>query len=258
MSTPEARRLLRQRNPMLAKYREHRDNIRARDIAFELTFEQWSMLWKESGKWEQRGSRSGQFYMCRRNDTGSFTLDNVIIYRMEKDKGAGARAIHRYRERHSQSMIYKYRAHRQNAKARGIVFRLTFEQWAAIWKASGKWKRRGSLRGTYCMARYGDQGAYEVGNVAIIRNEENRSERNSNYPMRGQDNPAYGKDYWATASSEERAQRSARISAMQRGISKSKRMRSRLAESTTGRKRVIRDGRVTWAYPGDLDFPGTF
>ena len=74
----------------------------------------------------------------------------------------------RYRQRNSSKPFYKYRIHRQNARARGIPFRLTFEQWWRIWQRSGKWKQRGKIdergkRGRgYCMARPGDQGAYEV------------------------------------------------------------------------------------------------
>jgi hypothetical protein len=85
-----------------------------------------------------------------------------------------------------------------NARFRDIPFLLTFEQWWAIWQQSGKWEQRGSRRGQYCMARYGDQGAYEIGNVSICLIEDNRAERNRNYPMQGKDNPAFGKDYWIT------------------------------------------------------------
>jgi hypothetical protein len=54
------------------------------------------------------------------------------------------------------------------AKRRGIPFRLTFDEWFAIWLDSGHLEERGSGRDQYVMARLGNQGAYEVGNVKII------------------------------------------------------------------------------------------
>lgn len=72
----------------------------------------------------------------------------------------------------------QYVAHRGNAKDRGIPFLLTFEEWLSIWEASGHFRQRGNRGGCYVMARYGDKGAYEVGNVKIITFEENSIERN--------------------------------------------------------------------------------
>lgn len=78
-----------------------------------------------------------------------------------------------------------YTAHKGGAKYRSIPFLLTYAEWSDIWKASGKWLQRGWRRGQYVMARYGDKGAYEVGNVRICLAEENRAERNRNYPQIG-------------------------------------------------------------------------
>lgn len=65
--------------------------------------------------------------------------------------------------------LYQAYYHQQkNAERRGIKFRLTFEQWRAVWQGSGKLPLRGRGQGKYCMARFGDKGAYEVGNVSII------------------------------------------------------------------------------------------
>jgi hypothetical protein len=68
----------------------------------------------------------------------------------------------------------KWRNHKARAKSRAIPFLLTFEEWWSIWKPH--WHERGCGRGKYCMARFGDCGPYAVGNVKIIRNEENRAE----------------------------------------------------------------------------------
>jgi hypothetical protein len=70
----------------------------------------------------------------------------------------------------------KFYAHRSLAKGRGIPFLMTFEQWLQIWESSDHLHERGRRRGQYVMARYGDRGAYEVGNVRTITVEENGAE----------------------------------------------------------------------------------
>jgi hypothetical protein len=72
----------------------------------------------------------------------------------------------------------KYSQHRFAANNRGIAFNLTFDEWKAIWRASGHFEERGRRKGQYVMARIGDQGAYEPGNVAIITSEQNHAEGN--------------------------------------------------------------------------------
>ena len=69
---------------------------------------------------------------------------------------------------------------RKNAKARGITWLLTLEQFTAIWKRSKRWHLRGRGRGKYHLARKGDRGAYKVGNVRIILHENNGREIVSN------------------------------------------------------------------------------
>ena len=70
----------------------------------------------------------------------------------------------------------KFSTQRSDAKRRGIGFRLTFDEWLGIWRASGRLAQRGNRRGRYVMARQGDRGAYAVGNVKIIRFEKNAQE----------------------------------------------------------------------------------
>ena len=72
--------------------------------------------------------------------------------------------------------IPPYDMARYNAKRRGIPFRLSREQWEKIWHESGHYEERGKTSGKYCMARFGDEGAYEVGNVRIITCNENIAE----------------------------------------------------------------------------------
>lgn len=61
--------------------------------------------------------------------------------------------------------LYKNQGY--GAKTRGIEWKLTYEQWLNIWTQSGHLAERGRKKGQYCMSRYGDTGAYEVGNVFI-------------------------------------------------------------------------------------------
>jgi hypothetical protein len=71
----------------------------------------------------------------------------------------------------------RYKDHKASAKQRGIPFLLTYPQWLSIWEASGHLDERGPRMDQYCMARYGDSGAYEVGNVRIITCEDNIAEQ---------------------------------------------------------------------------------
>jgi hypothetical protein len=159
-----------------------------------------------------------------------------------------------------------YNQHKGNAKLRGIPFLLTFDEWWSIWSGSGHWEQRGAHRGEYVMARHGDIGPYAVGNVRICLARENFDE--ADHRNFGERNGAYGRDFWAEATPEERAARSAAVSQKLRGRPKSPEWRAAMSEQQrgrpksaefrariTGRRRVFREGRGTWAYPGDPDYP---
>ena len=60
-----------------------------------------------------------------------------------------------------------YDQQRNNSKSRNKEFNLTYEEWLNIWAMSGKLEKRGRGSAKYCMCRFGDKGAYEVGNVFI-------------------------------------------------------------------------------------------
>ena len=66
-----------------------------------------------------------------------------------------------------------FNAHRSGAKKRGIEFLFTFDEWWAWWQIDGRWARRGSHQDQLVMARIGDGGAYEPGNVQCITNTQN-------------------------------------------------------------------------------------
>lgn len=62
---------------------------------------------------------------------------------------------------------------RTGAEKRNIPFRLTFSEWQAWWEQTGHQHERGSGRHQYVMARKGDQGAYELGNIECITAKQN-------------------------------------------------------------------------------------
>jgi hypothetical protein len=61
------------------KYWEHRENAKKRGIQFLITFEQWTEVWEQSGKWEERGRGSTKYCMGRHGDTGPYEVNNVFI-----------------------------------------------------------------------------------------------------------------------------------------------------------------------------------
>ena len=56
----------------------------------------------------------------------------------------------------------RYAGKRASSKQRGIPFHFTFDEWLAWWLATGRYDEYGHA---WVMARNGDQGAYEPGNV---------------------------------------------------------------------------------------------
>jgi hypothetical protein len=74
------------------------------------------------------------------------------------------------------SPAHRYIEQKRNAGARNIEWKLTFREWTQIWRDSGRYEERGRGKGSYCLARKADAGAYEIGNVYIATNEQNISE----------------------------------------------------------------------------------
>lgn len=78
--------------------------------------------------------------------------------------------------------LRQFQIHRANAKQRGVEFKLTFEEWEQWWRESGHYHERGKKRGEYVMARKGDVGAYELGNIECIPTGENIAAAHSGKP----------------------------------------------------------------------------
>lgn len=65
-----------------------------------------------------------------------------------------------------------YLGQRHTCNQRDIEFNLTFDQWVDFWGTD--FSRRGRKMQDLCMCRYGDKGAYEVGNIYKATNAENK------------------------------------------------------------------------------------
>ena len=74
-----------------------------------------------------------------------------------------------------------FQQQRQNARKRGITWRLNLGDWWRIWQESGHWLERGRGHGRYVMSRRGDVGTYTYNNVFIQRSEYNNSDRPQNH-----------------------------------------------------------------------------
>jgi len=72
----------------------------------------------------------------------------------------------------------KYTSQKGHAKHRGIEFNLTFEEWMDWW--GDDFDKRGRGKDDLVMARIGDTGPYELGNIKKITFSENRREAYTN------------------------------------------------------------------------------
>jgi len=70
--------LVRMEKPTRA-YASQKRNANMRGIPWDLTLWQWWTIWQQSGKWEERGRRGDAFVMCRKNDMGPYSPENVYI-----------------------------------------------------------------------------------------------------------------------------------------------------------------------------------
>lgn len=85
------------------------------------------------------------------------------------------------------SILWRFKEQRKNAKRRNIEWSLTLTEWWSLWE--GKFHNRGRKKGQFVMSRHGDKGAYSVDNVEIVTTTENVLEH---YEL------TYGGDYSET------------------------------------------------------------
>jgi hypothetical protein len=77
-----------------------------------------------------------------------------------------------------------FHTHKRGAKARGIRFHFTYDEWVAWWmKHLGPdwFSKRGRKRGQYVMARNRDKGPYSIWNVKCVLARDNHRATNHSY-----------------------------------------------------------------------------
>jgi len=79
-------------------------------------------------------------------------------------------------------LLQCFQQQRGAAKHRSIPWKLPYWEWLQIWQESGHLEERGCYKGEWVMARNGDKGAYEAGNVKIVRCETNNREARAGKP----------------------------------------------------------------------------
>jgi hypothetical protein len=66
--------------PVTDAFQRQRQNASKRGIAWEFaTLWEWWCVWRDSGKWAERGRKDGQYVMARRGDVGPYAPWNVEI-----------------------------------------------------------------------------------------------------------------------------------------------------------------------------------
>jgi plasmid maintenance system antidote protein VapI len=126
---------------------------------------------KEQAKAARRDAESYEKYGC-----------SYEQYRSLVNMGKEIMAVGGTRER---TPTGAWARQRQTAMSRGLTWNLKLADWWNIWQESGKWDDRGRGKGKYVMCRFGDVGAYEIGNVYIAKCEHNGSFQPNNPYRKG-------------------------------------------------------------------------
>ena len=64
---------------VIKKYTAQKMNARKRGVDWGITFWEWWLIWKRSGKWSFRGKSADGYVMARLKDTGPYSPENVEI-----------------------------------------------------------------------------------------------------------------------------------------------------------------------------------
>lgn len=60
------------------RYSQQRSSAKRRNVAWGFTFAEWWQIWRQSGKWAERGPGNG-YCMARHGDSGPYSVANVYI-----------------------------------------------------------------------------------------------------------------------------------------------------------------------------------
>jgi hypothetical protein len=72
-------------NGAFRAYKHQMSGAKKRGIGWEFTIADWWMVWDLSGKWLERGNRSGRYVMARFGDVGPYAVWNVRIATHEEN-----------------------------------------------------------------------------------------------------------------------------------------------------------------------------
>ena len=70
---------MRRKHPNWRAFYIQRRGAKKRGISFKLTFEEWLIIWNDSGHLHERGHKRGQYVMARYGDKGAYEKMNVRI-----------------------------------------------------------------------------------------------------------------------------------------------------------------------------------
>lgn len=57
--------------------------VNRRSLDWQLSYDEWLKIWQDSGHLHERGKGIGCYNMCRVNDIGPYSVDNVFIGKHE-------------------------------------------------------------------------------------------------------------------------------------------------------------------------------
>ena len=125
-----------EKTPM-GRFVRQKASANRRGIPWELSFDDWWGIWQESGKWEERGNKTGQFCMGRKNDIGPYSKENVMIIPSSKNsQDSWKNGLSMYTSKHIE------KAHRKFRKEKEIV-----NHWPLNWATEEAKKNNPFLRG---------------------------------------------------------------------------------------------------------------
>jgi hypothetical protein len=78
------------------KYQRAKNNALQRGVEWLFDESSWLKVWKDSGRWKDRGQAPGKFQMARLGDCGPYADWNVRIVRMESNAIAALLDTSRY------------------------------------------------------------------------------------------------------------------------------------------------------------------
>ena len=73
------------KNKPQKRYIQQKCQADHRGIGWLFTFDTWWKMWEESGKWNERGRKTGQYCMARKGDIGPYSPENVDIILVTKN-----------------------------------------------------------------------------------------------------------------------------------------------------------------------------